>query len=174
MTTGRLTALHESEFDADQRKVLEEISSRGGRLGGPYEAYIRDPHFMRINQMMGDRVRGSVLPAAVRHVAVLTTIRFWGAEFAWKNNSEAAARDGIAPQIISAISRLEEDPTMSPAQRAAQRMALSLLRHRSVPDELYDSTSGVMNEAELVSLVYTVGFFSMVSMTLLSFRIEPR
>lgn len=173
MTTSRLTALKESDLDAEQQKVLNEIRSHGGRLGGPYEAYIRDPDFMRINQMMGDRIRGSVLPTAVRHIAVLTTIRFWGAEFAWKNNSEAAARDGIAPQIISAIDRLEEDPSMSPSQRAAQRMALSLLRCRSVPDDLYESTSQVMNESELVSLVYTVGFFSMVSMTLLSFRIEP-
>ena len=172
--TARLPPLEDAQLDDAQRAVLEAIRARGGRLGGPYDAYIRDPAFMSLNQAMGDRIRSSALRAEVRHVVVLVTVRFWGAEFAWRNNAEAARRGGLSETVIDAIAKSLPHPEMSAAQAVAQEFTSALLRDHEVDDALFGRARSVFGEEELVSLVCTVGFFSMTSMTLRAFRILPK
>ena len=48
-----------------------------------------------------------------------------------------------------------------------------LLASKVISDETYARASDTLGEESLVDLVVTVGFFSMVSMTLVSFGIDP-
>jgi 4-carboxymuconolactone decarboxylase len=157
---------------AEQREIYRDILLRGGRLGGPYEAYIHDPGFMRLNQAMGDQIRATSLNALVRHVVVLTTVNHWGAGFAWAMNAAAARRDGLSDRVIEAIG-LRRRPAVDHAQDLAWEYTRELLASQRVPDRLHAEAIGTFGTTGLVHIVCTIGFFTMACITLTAFEIPP-
>ena len=80
---ARLDPLPRDKMDSDFARYFDELMRTGGRTGGPSVAYMRNPHFFKLNQAMGDAIRASSLTPVERLIAVLTTVRHYNARFAW-------------------------------------------------------------------------------------------
>ncbi len=160
-------------MNQDQAAVFDDIVAKGGRLGGPYEAYIRIPRFMRLNQQMGDYLRSTSLTPRLRLLAALLVIRHWGARFAWATNAKEAIGAGLGQQIVDAINHKVRPVMENATDQLVCDLLTELLDKKKIGDEVYWQAAGALGETVLTDLVVTVGFYGMVCATLVSFDIDP-
>jgi 4-carboxymuconolactone decarboxylase len=170
---ARLKSLSREEMNADQAATFDAIVASGGRLGGPYEAYIRIPPFMRLNQQMGNYLRSNSLSPRLRLIAVLLVVRHWGAGFAWAANAREALKEGLSQEVVDAINRKQRPQFHSPIDRVVFELVSELMASSSISDGTYERAAKELGETTLVDLIATVGFYNMVCITLVSFNIEP-
>jgi 4-carboxymuconolactone decarboxylase len=169
----RLKDLQPGDMSPEQGKVHRDIEASGGRLGGPYTAYIRIPRFMRLNQDMGDYLRSNSLPARLRSLIVLNTVKHWGATYAFAVNKRSALKEGLDNDIVEAIEQGREPKLADARDIAAVAVAKELLQTRTLSEATYRRAVEVLGEESLVDVVVTTGFYSMVSMTLNAFDVDP-
>jgi 4-carboxymuconolactone decarboxylase len=169
---ARLKSLSREEMNADQAATFDAIVAAGGRLGGPYEAYIRIPPFMRLNQQMGNYLRSNSLLPRLRLIAVLLVVRHWGAGFAWAANAREALKEGLSQDVVDAINRKQIPIFHGLGDEVVFDLVSELLASNSVSEGTYSRAVTELGETTLVDLIVTVGFFNMVCITLVSFNIE--
>jgi len=169
----RIRQLKREEMNSEQIAIYDEIVAKGGRLGGPYTAYIRIPRFMKLNQEMGNYLRSNTLDPRLRQLAAIIIIRYWGAGFAWAMNAKDAIEQGVSPDIVEAINHGQRPAFNKTDEEAVYDAVNELLSEKAISDETYGRSVNEMGEETLVDLIVTTGFFSMVSMTLVSFNIDP-
>ena len=98
---SRLAPIAPEQRTPAQAAVVKDIEARGGRLSGPYTAYIRIPEFMDLNQRMGDYLRKNSLAPRLRSLIVLRTVGHWGAKYAWAVNKRSALKEGMADIVAT-------------------------------------------------------------------------
>jgi 4-carboxymuconolactone decarboxylase len=170
---SRLSPLPPDKMDADFARYYDELARTGGRVGGPYVAYMRNPQFFRLNQAMSDAVRASALTPTERQIAVITTLRHHGARYAWAVQVRRALDVGVDRATVEAINERRRPQLTLPGELAAWEVADQLAGKRALDDSTYAKATAVLGEQRLVDLVITVGFFSMVGTTLRAFEMYP-
>ncbi len=169
----RFDPLNRDQMNAEQGKIFDEIKARGGRLGGPYTALIRIPPFMKLQQEMGNYLRTNSLSGRERQVAVLCTVRHWGAAYAWAVQEVASLRVGLEQHVIDAINGGETPELNDEAERAIHVMAGELLANKGLSDGTYTQALDALGLERLTDAIAAVGFYSLVSCTLNGFDISP-
>ena len=169
----RMPQLKREEMNEEQGAVYDEIVNRGGRIGGPYGAYIRIPRFMRLNQEMGDYLRSNGLPPKLRQLAAILAIRFWGGRYAWAANARNAVGEGLDQSIVDAINERRPPRFADDDEKAVYEVVTELLETKGISDETYDAAERRFGQEHLVNIIVTAGFFSMVCMTTNSVQVSP-
>ena len=170
---SRLEPLPPDKMDPEFARYFEDLIRAGGRTGGPYTAYMRNPLFFKINQAMGDAIRANSLTPTERQIAVLATVRHYNARYAWAVQARAALAAGVAREVIDAINDRRRPQLAQAGELAAWEVADALASKRAIDDVTYSRALAALGEQRLVDVVVTVGFFSMVGTTLRAFEIDP-
>lgn len=170
---SRLDPLPRDKMDPDFARYFEDLVRAGGRIGGPSVAYMRNPTLFRMNQAMGDCIRASSLTPVERQIAVLVTVRHYGARYAWCVQVRASLAAGVTRETIDAINERRRPQLTQASEIAIWDVADSLAGKRALDDEGYARALAALGEQRLVDLVATIGFFSMVGTTLRAFEIDP-
>ena len=169
----RIRIIDRKEMNADQAKVFDEAKAAGNPTGGPYYAYIRLPKLMRVQQELGSVLRETSLSGRERQIAVLTTIRHWGAKYPWAVQVRNSLAAGVDQPTVDAINNRKVPDLSNPRERLAHQVATELLTKHGLSDATYEAAAKAFKEEELVALVAFVGQFSMVSCTANAFDITP-
>ncbi len=169
----RIAVLKREQMNAEQGKVFDDVKAEGGPLGGPYWAYIRFPKLMRLVQDVSSCLGQGGLTKRERQIAIMAIARFWGAEYPWSVQTRSALALGIAPEIIYTINAGGTPTLADPREKMAYDVALELLKNHKLSDATYASASKLFNEKELVSLIGTVGQFSMTCLTTIAYDCTP-
>lgn len=170
---SRIRELSPATMTQDQLELYESTRTGGGLLGGPNIAYLRIPKFMRLTQAMLGYLRSNSLPPRLRQLAVLRTVKHWGARFAWALHVPASLKEGVEQDLIDDIERGREPARASPADKAVLRICAELLETRRLSDEAYRTAIDMFGESGLADIVATAGFYSMTALTLNAFDIDP-
>lgn len=170
---SRIKELTPENMTLEQAQAREALRSGGGLVGGPNIAYLRIPKLIPINQALVGYLRSNSLPPRLRQLVILKTVNYWGAKFAWAHHVALSLKEGVEQDIIDAIDRGEEVVSASPTDRAALRVCTEMLEKRRVSDEAYRAAIDAFGESGLADIVVTMGFYSMTSMTLNTFEIDP-
>ena len=169
----RIAILDRDHMNAEQGKLFDDVKTEGGPLGGPYWAYIRFPRLMRLAQDISTCLGQGGLSKRERQLAIMATIRFWGAAYPWAVQTRASLGMGISQGIIDAINK-GAPPALSDArENTAYDVAVELLGNKRLSDATYAAASGMFGEKELVSLIGTVGAFSMTCLTTIAYDCTP-
>jgi 4-carboxymuconolactone decarboxylase len=134
---------------------------------------MRNPAFFKLNQAMSDCVRASSLTPVERQIAVLVTVRHYGARYAWCVQTRASLAAGVTRETIDAINDKRRPQLNQASEIACWEVAESLAGKRSLDDATYARALAALGEQRLVDLVTTIGFFSLVGTTLRAFEIDP-
>jgi 4-carboxymuconolactone decarboxylase len=170
----RISILGRDQMNAEQGKVFDDVKAEGGPLGGPYWAYIRHPQLMRQLQDTSNYIgQNGGLSKRERQMAIMAIIRFWGAEYPWAVQTRATLAMGIAQDIIDAINNGSTPKLDDVREKMAYDVAVELLNTRKLSEATYASASKTFDEAELVSLVATIGQFSMTCLTTIAYECTP-
>lgn len=170
---ARIKELSPAEMTQEQLDVYEGTRASGGLLGGPNIAYLRIPKFMRLNQQAVGYLRSNSLPPRLRQLAILKTVKFWGARFAWAYHGPYSRKAGVEQEIIDAIDKGLKPAVASPQDRAVLRVCGELLETHRLSDETYRIAIDMFGESGLADIVATSGTYSLTSMVLNTFDIDP-
>ncbi len=169
----RIAVLKREEMNAEQGKVFDDVKAEGGPVGGPYWAYIRFPKLMRLAQDISSCLGQGGLSKRERQIAVLAIVRFWGAEYPWAAQARSATAIGLEADIIETINAGGTPKLADPREKMAYDLAKELLGTKKISDATYASAAKLFNEKELVSLVSTVGQFTMTCLTTIAYDCTP-
>ena len=180
---SRLDVIEPDNMSAAQRRVYTDIVSgpRGaihGRsigLSGPFNAWMRSPELADHAQQLGSFLRfHSQLPARLSELAIIVVGRHMNAAFEFAAHSPLAIKGGVSEQIVAAI-RTQQLPHFEAADEAAvYAFTVALMHTHQVDDATYAQALELLGEVGLVELVAIVGYYSLVSLTLNTFRVPLR
>lgn len=183
---NRLPELDLERLNAAQRALFDAITGgkrsagrgakpyatpRGG-LPGPFNTLLYAPHVGDAAQRLGEclRFEGN-LPPRQREIAILCVAANWRARYEWWSHARIARECGVPDAVIDAIGRYQQPPLTDPAERLVHDYSRTLLEERRIGDDLYRDCAAALGEASLVELVVLLGYYSLVSMILVSFEI---
>lgn len=169
----RIAVLKREDMNAEQGKVYDDVKAEGGPLGGPYWAYIRNPKLMRLQQDLSNCIAAGGPSKRERQMAIMAIIRHWGAAYPWSVQYKAAQNLGIATDVLDTINAGGRAKVADAREQMAYDLAREMLETRNLSEATYNAASKLFNENELVSLISTVGQFSMTCLTTIGFDCTP-
>ena len=174
---SRLPALSREDMTEEQQALYDQMSQGrsvgdDGRIGGPFDSLLRNPEFGRRVVAMGDTLRFRTgVDRRWVELAILVTGQYWQAQFEWWAHEPMARDAGVPESVIQAIKVGQEPEFDDPRDEACYRFCAAMHRDHQVDDATYEAALGHFGEQGLVELIGVSGLYTMVSMTLNSFRI---
>jgi len=166
----------QQELYVDMKEVIDENFSalvaarKDGALIGPFNGWLHFPQFGKpawaYNRAMYEH---ATLPPAIHQLVILVTAAKFGARYQIYGHELFAAQAGLAAEKISAVLAGERPADLGPQERAAYDMAAALNRGGTVPETTYQAALSTFGADGLAEIVFLVGCFCMVAVTLNAF-----
>jgi len=170
-----LTPAQKNLYD-DMTDIIEETFGdlvarrKDGALIGPFNAWLHFPQFGKpawaFNRAMWEH---GVLPAAIHQLVILVTAAKFGARYEIYGHEYFAHQAGLAEHKIATIVSGERPSDLTEDERVAHDMAAALNRGGPLPETTYRAVLTTFGEEALAEIVFLVGCFSMVAITLNAF-----
>jgi 4-carboxymuconolactone decarboxylase len=182
---ARLAKLAPESLDADQRAVYQSITGgpratgprlfdlvdEEGRLEGPFNAFLLQPHLGGPLQELGAAVRYATnLSDRAREIAILVVSEHWDSAF------ERYAHEAVARQVGLSDAELADlragQHARLPADDALVAETTQLLvSGGDLDDRAYAEAIAGLGEAGLFELLTLVGYYSTLALQLRVFRV---
>lgn len=171
---SRLAEITMNDLDAEQQQAMQKLRTviTHTGMGGPFSVWIRMPGIgpAIIDLFVAQRKQGK-LEKRLFELMTLVVIRRWTAQFAWFAHGPRAAELGISPAIIDAI-RTRRAPTITrDDEKLVYELTTELLDQHALSDATYARAKSILGEAVLIELIFSIGFYEMVGVTLKSFEV---
>ena len=163
--------LHDDMVAVIEKNFGDLVARRkDGALIGPFNAWLHFPQFGKpawaFNRAMWEH---SVLPAAIHQLVILVTAAKFGARYEIYGHEYFAQRAGLAEQKIATIVAGERPADLTHDEGVAYDMAAALNRGGALPETTYRAVLTTFGDVALAEIVFLVGCFSMVGVTLNAF-----
>lgn len=175
---SRLTPKRPEELTVEQRARYEEVAKArpprpDGQIGGPFDPWIRSPEFAQRAMGLGNFIwERTTLPRRLIELAILVTGRHWRSNVEWVAHARYAAEFGVSQETIDEIFK-QRRPTHAPDDETlVYDVSRALHETHDLPPDLYQQAVARFGEQGLMELIATLGFYTMVSMTLNSFDVQ--
>ena len=170
----RLPAIPENNLTNEQRALMSAIASgpRGSfKMSGPFFCYLHSPAFGELAQKLGAHLRfGTSIPPRLSEFAILTTAHQWRAQYEWAAHEPQADKAGVKRKTIEDL-RAGRAPKSAPKdEKALYAFIKGLYRNGRASDRTYRNAHAVLGDAGMVELVGLLGYYTMVALTLNTFR----
>ena len=170
----RLAIPSVAELTDEQRKVYDKVvNGPRGRIGGGLQFWLHRPELADRAQELGVYLRyNTALPARLSELAILVTVRHWGAEFEWIH-APIAINAGLTPASVEALKQGRKPVFESPDETLIYNITRDVLLHKHLSDELYTQGMDMLGQDAMVDLVGIIGYYSLIAFTLNTFDVLP-
>jgi 4-carboxymuconolactone decarboxylase len=170
---SRLPELQPDSMTDEQRAVFEEIlAGPHGHVVGPYPAWLRSPELARRIRAVSEYIRfQSSLPRRLSELGILVTGRHWKAEFEYYAHAALARKAGLEEDVIAAIARRERPSFRQANDGIVYDLCTELFEQHRIGEETYRRAVDALGLQWVVELVATIGYYTMVSLTLNTFEV---
>src|SRR5262249_31806000 len=176
--TVRFAPLQPEQLSPEQRAWADAITAppRNARFTNPpYRAYIRSIELAQKLTPLSDYVRWNTsLPARLSEMAILITAREWSSQYEWAAHYPLAMKGGLDPSIADDIAHGRRPQRMKDDETALYDLATELYRTKNVTDATYAAALKHFGERGIMDVIGIIGYYDLVSMTLITIRAEPR
>jgi 4-carboxymuconolactone decarboxylase len=161
------------EMSPEQKRAyVEAAAGRRGHAPAPMKAWLKNPELARRAQKLGEFLRFEIsLPARLRELAILVVARYWTAHHEWLAHKKIALEAGVGADIVADIAARRRPDFKDTRERVVYAIAASLLETRTLPEAIYQEGVRELGEKGMVELVGVLGYYTLVSMTLVTFEI---
>ena len=190
----RLPHLKPSDLDDDQRRLYDalttgqrkvvhdalpsavQMTDAEGRLQGPFNAMLVHPKLGYALQELSRQLRfEGHLSSRTREIVILTVAASEQSDFEWAAHAEIAARAGVSPDDIEAISSETTVEFDDPIDEAAAQLARCIVNHGDVDDDTYMRVQPELGDDGIFEVSTTVGVYQLIAQQLRIFRVDaPR
>lgn len=176
-----------ADLNEDQHSLFESMSAgigekyaadfkttrSDGALLGPWNAWLHDPElgaaFWTVTQAMTKARR---IPDDARQIAILATGAHFGAAYElYAHGSVARSKHGMTARRVATLAAGERPEDLSDDEAVAFDVATALLKGGILPTALYDQAVLTFGQLGANELIYLVGHYAFVSMTLNGFDV---
>jgi 4-carboxymuconolactone decarboxylase len=171
----RLSLPDYENLTTDQKRVYDDIAAGPrGSVRGPLAVWLNRPELADAAQSLGRYCRYDCsLPKKLRELAILTTARIWDAEFEWAAHVNHAREAGLSEEIIHALRNDLDVPLTPGAETVVFDVTHRLNTTRALPNALYAKAIDILGRDQFVDLIGLLGYYSLISMTIKAFEIDP-
>jgi 4-carboxymuconolactone decarboxylase len=168
MAQDRLPPIAPGLWTDEQRRLAQEIID-GPRAGliAPFVPLLRSPELMGHAQRMGEylRFRSAVAPR-LSELAILVTARHWTQQVEWAIHAPIGLREGLAPEIVNAISQGRRPLKMTEEEALVHDLSVELHRNHQVSDNTWTRCVQCLGEQGVVDLIGINGYYAFLSMVM--------
>ena len=171
----RLSLPAYENLTTDQKRIYDDIAAGPrGSVRGPLAVWLNRPELADAAQSLGRYCRYDCsLPKKLRELAILTTARIWDAEFEWAAHVNHAREAGLSEEIIHALRNDLDVPLTPGAETVVFDVTHRLNTTRALPNALYAKAIDILGRDQFVDLIGLLGYYSLISMTIKAFEIDP-
>jgi 4-carboxymuconolactone decarboxylase len=173
----RFAPLRPDQLSPEQKAWADSIAAppRNAKFtNAPYRAYIRSPLLAPRLQALSDFVRWeSSLPARMSEFAILITARQWTQQYEWAAHYPLALKGGLDPAVAADLAAGKRPEKMKDDEAVLYDLAMAIYRDKNVPDNVYDAAVEKLGEKGVIEAVAVMGYYDLVSMTLITARAVP-
>jgi 4-carboxymuconolactone decarboxylase len=168
MKNQRFKPLSADEMSAEQRRLADNILAGPRKsLSGPFSVFLYSPATGDAAQKLGAQVRfHNALPEKLKELAILIVARHWTAQYEWYAHHRFALEAGLKPAVAADIAAGKRPAGLQADEQAIYDFAKELLETKEVSDDTFNSVAERFGEKAVVDLICTMGYYSLVSMTL--------
>ena len=174
----RFAPLAPEQLAPEQRAWAEAITAppRNARFTNPpYRAYIRNIELAQKLTPLSDYLRWNTsLQARLSEMAILITAREWSSQYEWAAHYPLAMKGGLDPSIAEDIAHGRRPQAMKDDETALYDLATELYRTKNVSDATYAAALKHFGERGIMDVIGIIGYYDLVSMTLITMRAQPR
>ena len=170
---SRYREISPAKMSPAQKRVHDQIiSGKRGRFGGPFELLIRAPEICSLASQLGEHLRwGTSLPDRLSELAIITTARFWRAQYEWYAHAPLAEKAGVPSAAIEAI-RTDGTPLFTAKDEAlVYRICSEIFRTQRLSDDSFNEAIAALGEAGLVEVIGIIGYYTLIANTLSVFQV---
>ncbi|GAA5034372.1 carboxymuconolactone decarboxylase family protein [Microbacterium fluvii] len=169
----RIDKIAPEEMSPRQQEVFERIAGSRGKLGAPFQVWLRSPELCDRVEKLGSYLRwDSSLPLRLRELSLLIAARRFDAQYSWNAHVDVALAEGIPQAAIDALSRNETPVFDRVEDQVFYDYCDRLLADHFVPQELFDRMIEHFGPEGIVDTVASLGNFTMLGMLLNSFEVD--
>ncbi len=175
LTGERMVEIPLDKMSPAQRAVADAIMSGPRKsIGGPFNAWLRNPELADRLQKVGEYIRfNTSLDKRVNEMAILMTAQAWGSQYEWYAHAPLAIKAGLDPSIVAAIGAARKPDKMQDDEAIVWEFITQLRRDHGVDDTIYGKALEKFGERGIMDLVAVNGYYDTVSMTLNVARVAP-
>ena len=168
LTGDRFAPLTYDQMTPAQKTMIDHLlAGERGNLGGPFNILLRSPEMGDMAQQFGASMRfHAALPKPALELVVITTARFWTAQFEWTAHKRAALQAGVPAAVVDAIANGRKPSGLPPDLQTAYDFTYELLKNKQVSDGTFATAKDRFGEKGVVDMIALNGWYSMVSMAL--------
>ena len=162
-----------AEMTPTQKRVHDQIiAGARGRFGGPFQLLIRAPEICEHASRLGEHLRwGTSLPDRLSELAIITTARFWRAQYEWYAHAPLAEKAGVPKAAIEAI-RTDGTPLFTAKDETlVHRICSEIFRTQRLSDQSFNEAVAGLGEKGLVEVIGIIGYYTLIANTLNVFQV---
>jgi 4-carboxymuconolactone decarboxylase len=158
-----------------QRSIHDLVAStRKGKIGGPFSVWFRVPELADPANFLHNAFRlTGALDRRLFELLILLVAHEYGARYVWTHHVGQALKAGLARATIDAIAAGQPPAFAQADEKPIYEVVRELLASKTLSGAAYDKALSVFGEALLIEIVTAVGFYSMVSLVVNSFDVDP-
>ena len=162
-----------AEMTPAQRRVHDLIvAGRRGRFGGPFQLLIRAPEICEHVAKLGEHLRwGTSLPDRLSELAIITTARFWRAQYEWFAHAPLAEKAGVPAAAVEAIRRGETPSFTQKDEALVHRICTELFKTQRLSDASFTEAVASLGETGLIEVIGIIGYYTLIGNTLNVFQV---
>jgi 4-carboxymuconolactone decarboxylase len=115
----------------------------------------------------------AALPAVDRELVIMATAREMGARYPWARHEARGREVGTRTEAIEAVRANDALEQLTPRERLLVEIVRTLLRTRTLPDELYARGLAELGRQQLIETVGLIGHYSLIGFTVNAFDVAP-
>jgi 4-carboxymuconolactone decarboxylase len=183
--TARISKLSPAELDDEQRTLYDAIAGgrraqgpqlfrltdAGGRLEGPFNAFLLQPRLGSALQSLGTAVRyETAIDDRSREIAILVVAAHWHSDFEQYAHEAVGRAAGLTDADLTAI-RDGDHNTLTGREAVVARTAAALAAGADLDDAEYREAAAELGADGLFELLTLVGYYATLALQLRVFRV---
>ncbi|MBI4307895.1 MAG: carboxymuconolactone decarboxylase family protein [Chloroflexi bacterium] len=149
----------------DKRHLFDEIAKGRGFVPKPFQLLLHSPGACAQLSALGQYIAfNSVLPPAVRELAVLAVSRELDCQYEWSRHESMARKAGVSEAAVDVLKHRKSLTGMPSSEVTIVRYARDLVRRHRVSDASFQNVQKMLGTQGAVELTVAVGFYILLEL----------
>ncbi len=165
---GRFAPLTYDKMTPEQKTMTDHLLSGERKTAdGPFNVMLRSPEMGDLAQKLGAQLRfHSSLPDKLKELAIITTGRYWNAQYEWYAHKRLALQAGVSQATVDSIAAGKRPGSLTADEEVVYNFCTELLNTKQVSDPVFQAAKARLGERGVVDLIGVMGYYHLVSMLL--------
>jgi len=160
---SRIPGVTRESLSSENQVIWDRITAHRSGGGGPYSVIMHAPVLADRVGAVEDYFRfSSSLPTLEKELVILAVAREMGAHYPWTRHERRARQANMRAELLETLRTNGPVDKMTQRERLLVEIVRSLLRTRTLPEELFTRAQCELSYEQLVETIALVGHYTTV------------